>query len=833
MKPAFLRTLTGKTLLRLALAGSVLLLAAAALSSYLLYRQAEGDAALRLSAAAAERARVAERVLNHTVETHEIVRLAFVEKWPSYQDAATAKRFESILALYPDGAWRNRQEIADGRIYPTGWIPKKTKLTDELRCLMVLFWDLSRHYGPGAAIRHDNLFFMGVPEESNLGYDPYLFPNWVFDIPESFSQLDYEWGRLAYRAARPGDRSRYALPEVDDVGPGPQLGPIFQVLTPIHLGERHVATVATTMLLREFLERALPNALSGQRYLLFHANGRWLADTQQENRTAPAVAKATLQQLGGDLPATLQAASRAATDAPRTGYSARSDVYYAVARIDGPEWYIASVLPGVTVRAGAVRIALWGSLACVGVLLVLLALLAFILRRHVAAPLGQLTQAAESVAAGDMTVRLPSGRDDELGRLALAFNDMATKVAERDAALRQDKQDIEAALTSLLKAEQELARQREALHQSEKLAALGGLLAGVAHELNNPLAVVVGRAIQLESNAVTPADRDTATKIRNAAERCARIVKTFLAMARRQETPRAPTSVNEIVRDALDVLAYTLQSGGVAVETELASDLPPVLADASQLGQVFMNLFTNAQQAMARSAGPRRLSIRSRSTADGAGVEVHVRDTGPGVPPELASRIFEPFFTTKAVGEGTGVGLSVSLGIAQSHGGALRLEPPADVGGGACFVVTLPAWRGDAVATAAAAGPARATAAARILIVDDEVEIAEILRDILAPAGHRITLAANGAQALEKLDERAFDLVLTDLKMPGIDGPALYREIQRRHPHLARRVIAITGDTLGTGAREFVESTQVPVIDKPFAPAEVLARVNGALRKTS
>jgi two-component system NtrC family sensor kinase len=429
------------------LAGTVLLVAAAAINSYLVYRQSEGEALLRLSASAAERARVAERVLNYTVETHETVRLAFVEKWPRYQDAPSLKRLETFLMLYPDGIWRNREEFADGTVYPTGWVPKRTPLTDELRRLLALFWDLSRYYGPGAAIRHDNLFFMGVPDESNVGYDPYLFPRWVFDIPENFSQLDYEWGRLAYLPARPGDRSRFATPEVDDIGP--QLGPIFQVLTPIHVGERHIATVATTLLFNEFLARAIPNAPIDRRYLIFKSDGRLLADTRESDYGQPSTAKATLQILGGDAPDAIQAAAHEAVDAPRPGYAPRSDFYYAIARIDGPNWYVASMLSGAAVRADAFRVALWASTAHLGVLIALLALLAYILRRQVAAPLGQLTRAAERVAGGDLSVRLPAGRDDELGRLALAFNNMAVSVAERDAALRQDKQRIEDALTSL------------------------------------------------------------------------------------------------------------------------------------------------------------------------------------------------------------------------------------------------------------------------------------------------------------------------------------------------------------------------------------------------
>jgi len=288
--------------------------------------------------------------------------------------------------------------------------------------------------------------------------------------------------------------------------------------------------------------------------------------------------------------------------------------------------------------------------------------------------------------------------------------------------------------------------------------------------------------------------------------------------------------LNKVINDALDVLTYTLRSGGVTLDLALAPHLPPVLADADQLGQVFMNLFTNAHQAMASRPGPRVLKIASHAVPDQAKVQVTVTDSGPGIPPELRSRIFEPFFTTKAVGEGTGVGLSVSLGIVQSHNGTLRLGEHDDAG--ACFVLSLPALRSmapraDSPATPSAAHDPRH--GARILVVDDEVDIAEILRDILTPAGHRITLTHNGLDALRRLDAEPFDLVLTDLKMPGLDGPALYAELSRRHPHLAHRVIAITGDTLGSSAREFVRTSQVPVIDKPFEPNDVLTRVAAQL----
>ena len=941
MKPAFLRTVTGKTLLRLALAGAAVLLLASLLGTWLLYRQIEAQELQQLTSRVTERARVAERVLGHTVETHAAVLQAFAERWPKAQSAATDKRFEMLMARYPDGAWRNRKEVSDGRLFPTGWIHRDAALSADLRRRIVLFYDLSQIYGPGAAMRRDNLFFMGVPEDSNMGYDPYLNPNWIFDIDEKFSHFDFEWGRLGHTPAHPGTATRWSQPSVE-VEIEPHFGALFTGVTPMHFEGRQLAAVGTTILLSEFLARVLPPATSDGRYLIFHPSGALLADTELGERLAPQVGKFKLADLPGDLPAALLAAAGGSGEGAaiaRSGYSRVSDAYFALARIEGPGWQVAATLPGALLRQRALRPALWALGAGVGVLLTLLLIFASVLRRQVAAPLGELTRAAETLAAGDTSVRLPAWRDDELGRLAHAFNDMTQKVALRDAALREDKESIEAALTSLrlneerwramtdnasdviavvdgagvftyvspsvekmlgadaasllgqsafdrvhpddvpklrprlllqlsgratlfrarhvdgrwrtlevvgsdlrqhpalaglvlnirdvsetVQAEEALVRQREALHQSEKLSALGGLLAGVAHELNNPLAVVVGRAIQLQSSAASAADRDTASKIRQAAERCARIVKTFLAMARKQAVERAPTDINGVIADAIDVLAYTLQSGGVAVDTRLASGLPPVLADADQLTQVFMNLFTNAQQAMAGQGGRRRLFVCTDAVPGESRLTVEVSDSGPGVAPDVAGRIFEPFFTTKPVGAGTGVGLSVSLGIVQAHGGTMQLD--ASHPGGARFVLSLPTLHGVARAPAPAPAGRPHGRPLRILVVDDEVEIAEILCEILGDAGHHVALAHGGEEALQRLADGGFDAVLTDLKMPGMDGPALYRQIELRYPQLARRVIAITGDTLGGEVQRFVQTSGVPVIDKPFDPDEIITRID-------
>ena len=335
---------------------------------------------------------------------------------------------------------------------------------------------------------------------------------------------------------------------------------------------------------------------------------------------------------------------------------------------------------------------------------------------------------------------------------------------------------IFADVTEMKRAQEEIARQREALHQADKISALGSLLAGVAHELNNPLSVVVGRSVMLEDSDLDPKVASAVASIRTAAERCARIVKTFLAMARKQAPTRVPVRIERLITAALDLLAYSLDSTGVHVITHMPPDLPPTTADPDQLAQVFSNLITNAQQAMIGWGGPRELTISVEPDRRQGQLRIMVSDTGPGIPEDVRSRIFDPFFTTKRAGSGTGIGLAVCRGIVEAHDGTIAIGTAP--GGGASFVVTLPiagtlgaGQPEEAPATVAAGLPGR------ILVVDDEEGIRAMLAEILIADGHVVEQAADGREALERLREAEYDLVISDLIMPRLDGPGLYEEL--------------------------------------------------------
>lgn len=366
------------------------------------------------------------------------------------------------------------------------------------------------------------------------------------------------------------------------------------------------------------------------------------------------------------------------------------------------------------------------------------------------------------------------------------------------------------------RAEEEINRQRERLHQNEKMAAMGSLLAGVSHELNNPLAVVVAQSTLLHEFAPDTQTKVRAEKVRAAAERCGRIVKSFLGMVRLQQSSHAYTDLNKVVRSALEVTAYGARSGGIIIDSEFAPNPLGVMGDADHLTQVVANLLVNSQHALAGQSGERRVRVRTHAR-DGFAV-VSVEDNGPGVTDDIKDRVFESYFTTKAVGVGTGIGLSISKSIVDRHKGRIWVEDGAS--GGARFVVELPAAASD-VADAETIEERRGVA--RALIIDDEVDVAGSLADMLQLMGVSATVLSEWRGAAVELAAARPDIIFCDLRMPGLTGMQIHRDILGHDIRYAGRFVLVTGDMLG--ARVEIEAVapelRPHLLEKPFSMLDV------------
>ena len=365
------------------------------------------------------------------------------------------------------------------------------------------------------------------------------------------------------------------------------------------------------------------------------------------------------------------------------------------------------------------------------------------------------------------------------------------------------------------------------LMESDRLAAVGELVAGVAHEVNNPLSSISAFAQLLLRDELTPAHRESIEVIRAETMRASQVVKDLLTFARRSDPQREPLDLNGVVARTLRLRQYQFAEASVRVQQELAAELPAVLGDARQLQQVCLNLVTNAIHAMAEQGGG---TLTLRSAHAGGNVMLEVIDTGPGISSGARAHIFEPFFTTKGEGEGTGLGLSVSYGIVKAHGGAIEVAESGPTG--TTFRVSLPALdaQADPRSTPAAPMPVLRSplAGRRLLFVDDEPALRSGMEAFGRLRGFTVLTAGDGAEALSRTRAPGVDAVVCDLRMPGMDGYAFHDLLRAERPGLAARTVFVTGDVVSNETRDTV--LRQPVLAKPFSFDQVEEAVIALMR---
>jgi PAS domain S-box-containing protein len=366
------------------------------------------------------------------------------------------------------------------------------------------------------------------------------------------------------------------------------------------------------------------------------------------------------------------------------------------------------------------------------------------------------------------------------------------------------------------------ARLEQQLRQAEKLSAIGQMISGVAHELNNPLSVVKGYLeLVLSHHDLSPNTRADLEKAATESNRAAKLVLNFLSFAREQPAHRELVDVNKLVREIAELRNVEFAVAKTKLKLDLIAGLPAISADPDQIHQMLVNLTNNALQAMLDRPLPGCLQIKT-CVANGM-VRIMVEDDGPGVPPHLINKIFEPFFTTKDVGAGTGLGLAIAHSLMTEHKGRISYQKSSL--GGAAFILDFPvaaakspSATGECMTSFITTKPAPddPACAGNILVLDDEKSIAEMIGEMLGLLGYRTTVCCLAAHALEEIDRQNFDLIISDFRMPGINGRQFYGLAVEKKPELASRIVFLTGDVVNTETQEFLKSLGNPHIGKPF-----------------
>lgn len=457
--------------------------------------------------------------------------------------------------------------------------------------------------------------------------------------------------------------------------------------------------------------------------------------------------------------------------------------------------------------AGTQRVLLSARLAA----LVGAAAIVYLLLQRLTQPLRKLRASAEAIRRGDFSQRVECASQDECADLAEAFNRMTESLDQTIARLK------------LTQAQ---------LVQSEKLAGIGEFVAGVAHELNNPLTSVIGFAELMQNTELAPGQKRQLDFIVKSAKRCQKIVQSLLSFARQHKPERKLVKVQDLVEAALEILAYQLRTSNIKVLTHFDPAVPKVLGDAHQLQQVLLNIINNARQAIEQCRRPGQIEITT--TAAGEKVSVQIKDDGPGIAKENVKRVFDPFFTTKQVGKGTGLGLSICYGIVQEHRGSIGVA--STLGEGAAFTIELPAAPSSAT-------PSRQTEFAlkapthfdgrgkRVLVVDDEEPILALVRDALSANGVELDMAHDGETAIDRMRHNTYDAAICDWRMPGMNGQQVYERLKAFDPEAAERVIFVTGDVVNEKAQEFIKKEGNLCLSKPFTLHEIREAVREVIEK--
>ncbi len=381
--------------------------------------------------------------------------------------------------------------------------------------------------------------------------------------------------------------------------------------------------------------------------------------------------------------------------------------------------------------------------------------------------------------------------------------------------------ELEAKVEELNRAYDDLQASQEQLVVSEKLAALGNMTAGVAHEINNPLTIVMGFTEHLMRSSGLPKEVGSILdKIHLSTVRCRRIIKNLLSFARAEGSEKRNLQILDILNDVKEFISHKMQLNNIELVTQFPDSLPLVNGNSDLLRQVILSIIGNAIYSVSSAGSAGRIVIRAM--VDEGKIMLKFTDNGEGISEQNISKIFDPFFTTKKVGEGMGLGLSACYGILKDHGGCIHAESAK--GEGAVFTVELPCTSrpptqsGDYETT----GERKFSRVKRILIIDDESFILDLYRDVLEEKEYQVETISDGREGLKRIMTGSHDLVILDWRMPGMDGKEIYRTVIERDPDLARKIVFVSGDTVNVDELDLLEHKERRFLSKPFKVEELM-----------
>jgi signal transduction histidine kinase len=641
-----------------------------------------------------ERARREEIGFRHVQANLVLVRGQFLKRMEAALPSDLEKKWHERFRLFPDGAWRSREEFSDGRKWSTLWAHKDARLTPEWQTQILRAQDICNDLLPGWVDAFPSVYFV-LQGPANIGFDPRI-PNWVWDTPGDYKVDDLEWYQLAMPKTKPGD----GLSWTGVIEEPSTKTPIVSVYLPIELNGRFIGSVGHDLFVQQLMDETTRSDLPGAMHVIFRGDGRLIAHPTKRAEILATKGELRMENSGEPALARLYRAVKERPERRFSGYDAESGLYYSGARLAGPEWYFLTTVPRELVQQQAFHSAQWVLWSGLGSLALVVAVLATILRRQIAQPLAELSRATRQMGKLDTSARAVVDRSDEFGALAGAFNDMAARIAARGAELRQLNQDLEQRVkqrtAELTEANRRLDKGREEalrlLAQERELRELkSDFVSLVSHEFRTPLEIIMSSADNLQRyhDRLPPEKRtELLQTINKAVRRMSGMMEEALVLGRLEtygmKFKERPFDFHGFCRRVCDEIESATNR---RCPIHLALDGTPEHAngDESIVRHIFTNLLSNAVKYSA--AGQ---SVDFTVSCEGEKARFRVSDRGCGVPLADQKRLFQAFHRGSNVRQipGTGLGLLIVRRCVELHRGTIAFT--STEGQGTTFTVELP-----------------------------------------------------------------------------------------------------------------------------------------------
>jgi signal transduction histidine kinase len=687
-------TIPQRILLHVAVGAGLVIAVATAVTYGIVYSGAKQRDLKHLATYVSERSRREEIGFQQVQANLMLVRGQFLKRMEAPIPTDYQKKWEERFRLYPDGAWRSREEFADGRKWSTLWAHKNVTLTAEWQTQILRAQDICNELLPGWVDSFPSVYFV-VPGWANIGFDPRL-PSWVWDTPADYDPSALEWFQLAMPTNKPPEGIVWS----GVIEEPTTKVPIVSVYLPIEKDGRFLGSVGHDLFVNRLMEETTRSGLPGTMHVIFRGDGRLIAHPSKRREILASKGELRMQDTREAALASLYRAISARTERQFSGYDDSSKSYYSVARLAGPDWFFLTTMPREQLHEQAFQSAQWVLWSGLVSLALVLGFLATILRRQIAQPLVELTRATRQMSTGDVTARAVVGRHDEFGALASSFNEMAGRVASRDAELRQLNQELEGRVAlrtfelseanrSLDEAHAEalrlLARERELSELKSNFVSL------VSHEFRTPLEIIMSSVDNLHRyhDRLAPEKREQLLlTINKSVRRMAGMMEEVLVLGR-LETDRmrfapAPLELRSLCRRLCDEIE-SATGKRCPIQLDMNGTPENASGDESLLRHIFTNLLSNAVK-----YSPADQSVDFAVQRDGDKAICRFTDRGCGIPEADQKRLFQAFHRGSNVQQipGTGLGLLIVQRCVALHGGEIQFESVE--GQGTTFTVRLP-----------------------------------------------------------------------------------------------------------------------------------------------